>query len=857
MEDNKNIENKDLVKMEKINEVLLKDLLKSVEEFINKRESEKITASTSQLTDLAENLKKIFYSRIKLLNKNGTPNMRKIFGFITVEFMNESIENQRLHFNKWLLENILKCKLSNFLSFILSDSEHINNFYESDAFIRSEVYQNALMKCVLALESNEKRHLPKIETFTSSEKFKPGHRRSISQPFISLNENNAAVARKSILSHMKKVSRTLDFVCVGNEAKVKVKLRRTKSLPNLSHESLNNRPRSKTINAQCALKFQKKVSFKNEIAKDVTEQVPFFDYKESLNLNKQSVPTPQPPSIHLVKVDDIKIHTDYRYSSEYKASLSSSPASSFSSKISLTPKRSSFFNLFETASDVCKISSPELSNTSPTDIFFTETVVSGSKIRSKSTISPPSLLQETGHRKKSSRQNLAHFIHTLNSSRHKVVELERENLHFHLSEAIIAACEQLKWNKMFNEKYKIPKDCRIKQSLTHTTQKVIQPPPKIRNPAKFTIGSVEDDTESSLSSDEVPNQRSSSSEDISIENTPQMEWTSSFDTHSAEGIAIALMSKFQNQKLPSANNLLWLVNETQAPQSLLPLPDSFPINPDENLSFNAIRGNTMWAAPRPQIIFTIHPVPDRKRQMFQQGNRCAGCGIKIAAAYIHKLRYCDYIGKYFCTACHKNQVSVIPARVLNKWDFALNPVSNFAYKWLDQIWSLPLFHVSDLNSKLYQKSKPLANAREARLQLKYVVDFIKQCRFAEKEQQEIMQEISLHWIEDVDIWSMNDFMSVKNSIFTIKIEEIIKQCEQHIIKNHCELCNARGFICELCPNKKDIIFPWMNKIKRCIACGSCYHEKCFTSQCSKCERLKRRRKPIQTSNFKSATTTNS
>jgi run domain Beclin-1 interacting cysteine-rich containing protein len=482
--------------------------------------------------------------------------------------------------------------------------------------------------------------------------------------------------------------------------------------------------------------------------------------------------------IQVVNVEDIKIYTDVRYSD----TKSSAESSSFS----ITPtKKTSLFNLFESPTVADKIHSPEphsLSSTSPTEYFLTETVVAGEKLRTKSAFLAPNLEIDDKKKRKSSRQNLAHFIHTIHNTRPKA-ELERENAHFHLSEAIIAACTQIKWNKNFDEKYKIPRDCRIKQALHHTVSNRSQPPPKIRT--KFTIGSVEDDTSSSQSSDDIlEKQRSASeSDDASV---PQMEWNSQLDVNSPESIAISLMSKFRHQKLPSANNLLWMVSESQAPQSLLPLPDSFPINPDENLNFNAIRGHQFWAPPRQQIIFTVHPPPDRKRQMLSQGNRCAGCGMKVSAAYVHKFRYCDYTSKFFCTACHKLQVSTIPARVLEKWDFTLNPVSNFAYKWLDQIWSLPLFHVSDLNPKLYARVKQLSAAREARLQLKYVIDFINQCRFAEKEK-ETIKRIPQHWIEDVDIWSMLDFMNVKNGIFTSRIYEIIKSVEEHILKNNCEV----------------------------------------------------------------------
>lgn len=703
-------------------------------------------------------------------------------------------------FEKWLTENIKKSKLSNILSFILSDTEHMRNCYDQSAFIRSEEYQNALMLCVYALETNQKNYLDKINTSLYIQQqqqqqhqgisiVRKTHKRSISQPSITII---SPMPRKSILSHMKKSSRTVD--CMSRCCEKVKAVKKWKSMPNLVHEVHNNRPRSKTICLNQKQKLMKKVSFKQVVATEAEEDVPYFEYKDSMTaLTKSSNSTNVP--IHLVNVDDIKIHTDYRYSSDFKSISSSTSTSSSSSVPSLVPqKKLSFFSLFDSPIVAAKSSEPELSHsTSPSDFFLKETVVAGEKLRTKSALLSATLTSEnssSNKKRKSSKQNLAQFIQNINNVRPKV-ELDRENAHFHLSEAIIAACTQLKWNKIFNEKYKIPKDCRIKQSLHYSPSTRIQPPPSKIKPLKFTIGSVEDDTSSSLSSEELPEEKentdSNNHENVHV---PHMEWNSSIDINSPENIAMSLMSRFKNSTLPSANSLLWMVSESQAPQSLLPLPDSFPINPDENLNFNSIRGQQYWAPPRGQVIFTVHPAPDRKRQLLNQGNRCAGCGMKVSAAYTHKFRYCDYTGKYFCTACHKLQVSPIPARVLEKWDFTPNSVSNFAYKWLDQIVCLPLFHVSDLNPKLYNKVKQLSIAREVRLQLKYVLDFIKQCRFADKEQ-ETIKRIPSHWIDDIDIWSMQDFISVKDGTFTPRVQEIIKSCEDHIIKNSCEVSNEK------------------------------------------------------------------
>lgn len=613
-----------------------------------------------------------------------------------------------------------------------------------------------------------------------------GHRRSVSNPYTSFSPSTSS--KKSILANTKKMSRTFDYT----DEKVKVaKHRKWNSLPDLHHETFTaQRPRSKTIGLRDpSFKLEKKVSFKSEVLTDEAltvaseaitgEEVPYFEYKDSAATLKSLVESKPSVPVHVVNVEDIKIHTDYRYSPEYQKSPTSSKPKVMAKKLSMF----SFLDHASNASKLATSASPSMS-TSPTDIFFSVVAVPGAKIHSSSPIAQS--MEDSCQKRKSSRQNLSHFLQTINNGSRQKVALDRENAHFHLSEAIIATSQQLKWNKILSEKYKIPKDVRIKEDLSYSPKHhQFQPP--MPNP-KFTVGSLEDDSESSLSNDEGDKATSSSSEDIN-ENIPQMEWNIADDPHSAESIAMMLMSKFKNQKLPNPNSLMWLVNESQTPQQLLPFPDSFsfPVNPDEPFHVNSfIRGSKDWAPPRQQIIFTIHQTPDRRRQCLTQSNRCAGCGMKVQVQYITTFRYCDYLGKYFCSACHKNQISTIPARVLDKWDFSLYPVSNFAYKWLDQIWSLPLFHVADLKPQLYEKAKALKKARESRLQLKYVQDFIEQCRFAEKEQG-YCSELPSHWSDDADIWSMTDFMDVKNGIFSERIQEIVTRLEEHIIKNNCQV----------------------------------------------------------------------
>lgn len=79
--------------------------------------------------------------------------------------------------------------------------------------------------------------------------------------------------------------------------------------------------------------------------------------------------------------------------------------------------------------------------------------------------------------------------------------------------------------------------------------------------------------------------------------------------------------------------------------------------------------------------------------------------------YIKRLRYCEYLGRYFCQCCHENAQAVVPGRVLRKWDFSKYYVSNFARDLLSKIAGDPLFNPSDINSGLYKKIKALEAVR--------------------------------------------------------------------------------------------------------------------------------------------------
>ncbi|NXX63306.1 RUBIC protein, partial [Scopus umbretta] len=450
-------------------------------------------------------------------------------------------------------------------------------------------------------------------------------------------------------------------------------------------------------------------------------------------------------------------------------------------------------------------------------------------------------------------------------------DLEKENAHFSISESLIAAIELMKCNMMSRQLEEEEEEDSDKE-IQELKQKIRIRRQQIRTrhlfPTCQEMGSdslVATDSGSQFSSHgSMRLSDSGSTEDVEeyeirdadIKRNPESSRKSflssesishSFlNSNSADAVAMGLLKQLEGMQLPAASELEWLVPEQDAPQKLLPIPNSLPISPDDGEHADIyklrirVRGNLEWAPPRPQIIFNIHPAPTRKVAVAKQNYRCAGCGIRTDPDYIKRLRYCEYLGKYFCQCCHENAQTVIPSRILRKWDFSKYYVSNFSKDLLGKIWSDPLFNVQDINPALYRKVKSLNQVWLLRIQLFHMKNMFKTCRLA-KDLLDSFDAVPGHLTEDLHLYSLSDLSATKKGDLVPRLTELLKAGSLHVEK--CMLCQAKGFICEFCQNEGDIIFPFeLNKCRTCEECKACYHKSCFKStRCPRCERLQARR----------------
>ncbi|XP_070771046.1 protein associated with UVRAG as autophagy enhancer [Enoplosus armatus] len=248
-----------------------------------------------------------------------------------------------------------------------------------------------------------------------------------------------------------------------------------------------------------------------------------------------------------------------------------------------------------------------------------------------------------------------------------------------------------------------------------------------------------------------------------------------------------------------------------------------------------MRGSLSWAPPRLQIIFTVQPTHRRSEVVALQHFLCAGCGTEVEPKYIKKLRYCEYLGRYFCDCCHSGAEAVVPGRLLSCWDFGRYPVSDFSKQLLDSVWHQPLFDLTCVGKTLYGKVKELDKFRELQEQLLAVKKLLTVCRLSGRVMAEF-EQLPAHLTEQPHLFSMDDLLRAKKGQLAAPARAVLRSAIDHV--ENCELCLARGFICEFC-RERDIIFPFQrDTCRRCPVCRACFHKHCFVEKkCPKCARI--------------------
>ncbi|OAD60509.1 Differentially expressed in FDCP 8 like protein [Eufriesea mexicana] len=224
-----------------------------------------------------------------------------------------------------------------------------------------------------------------------------------------------------------------------------------------------------------------------------------------------------------------------------------------------------------------------------------------------------------------------------------------------------------------------------------------------------------------------------------------------------------------------------------------------------------------------------------------QGYRCAECKVRIIFTWVES-RLCDYSGLYYCQRCHWNTAMVIPARVIRNWDMEPRLVSRAAAQLLTLLEERSVLLLEELNPKLFTLVPDLSVVKKMRQEMQMMKRYLVLCPEANNQGLPWKIGIRIHMIENSGNYSIRDLIDLNNGMLLEEIRTAYDTMHTHITEQ-CELCKARGHLCELCGND-EIIYPWDASSIICHQCLAVHHRACWSKRnhcCPRCTRLQKRR----------------
>lgn len=242
-----------------------------------------------------------------------------------------------------------------------------------------------------------------------------------------------------------------------------------------------------------------------------------------------------------------------------------------------------------------------------------------------------------------------------------------------------------------------------------------------------------------------------------------------------------------------------------------------------------------------RLIVQIHPHKSLKQLLEAQHYSCAGCykHLDVAKSLMEELvqtlgwgkpRLCEYMGQLFCSSCHSNETAVLPARVLQHWDFTPCPVSQLAKAYLDSIYDQPMLCVSAVNPFIFSRVSVLVHVMEMRKKLSRMLACIR-CPCRTSIQRSLGSRRYL--LENSDFFALRDLVDLSKGAFAALpslMETLCQKIYVHITQQ-CSICREVGELCGAhlkCEKRSSLIFPFQDgEVMRCESCGSVFHRSCF------------------------------
>ncbi|KAM7309653.1 pleckstrin homology domain-containing family M member 1 [Ixodes scapularis] len=247
--------------------------------------------------------------------------------------------------------------------------------------------------------------------------------------------------------------------------------------------------------------------------------------------------------------------------------------------------------------------------------------------------------------------------------------------------------------------------------------------------------------------------------------------------------------------------------------------------------------------PRTAHLLSLLGNIQQEKGLDQQCYECRGCSAPIGMIY-GPSHVCTYDGYSYCPDCMREDSHVIPARMVHNWDFRKHPVSVEAKALLKKYESEPLLDLRALNPSLYAAVPELATVQVLRSQLGFLRPYLQTCSESASSALRKLIWPREHLYEHVHLYSAFDLLQVPSGALQRTLEKAIKFARAHVLA--CQLCAAKGFVCEICQDPA-IIYAFDTAVTyHCGSCFAVYHRTCIESSrsCPKCERRRQRQEAL-------------
>ena len=188
----------------------------------------------------------------------------------------------------------------------------------------------------------------------------------------------------------------------------------------------------------------------------------------------------------------------------------------------------------------------------------------------------------------------------------------------------------------------------------------------------------------------------------------------------------------------------------------------------------------------------------------------------------NKIHWCSYLLKYVCSNCISDELSIIPAFILSKWNFNKFSISKYGLSVIKYWENKPVIHIKSKNP-IINFSSLLKQAITIKRKIHKIFD-IMICNDKEKFIEAVLVSYN-YLVFKENYFSLADLSKINDISFISLLNEFFSAFENHIL-NDCKICKYKGDNCFIC-NKDEILYAY--NVESTIYCHDCkkiYHKRC-------------------------------